>query len=115
MVIQSILLYGSESWTLHTALLARLEGFHICAVWRMSWEHKPRREAHGVWTESNSGDVLEEVCLHTMEEYIQRNRNTGDKWIPTNPLFAGCLEGTRLQGYPRHLFWWEQEFDLDLV
>ena len=32
-VVQSLLLYGSESWTLSPALLSRLEGFHIWAAW----------------------------------------------------------------------------------
>ncbi len=29
-------------------------------------------------------------------------------------MFWTCWEGERLPGAPRHKFWWEQEFDLDL-
>ncbi len=47
-VVQSMLLYGSESWVLNPALIARIEGFHICAAWRMDQEHRPRRGAHMV-------------------------------------------------------------------
>jgi hypothetical protein len=32
-VVQSVLLYGSETWNLTKTPLARLEGFHIRAAW----------------------------------------------------------------------------------
>ncbi len=59
-------------------------------------------------------DVLEEVGLHTLEEYIYRRRNTVAEFIATRPLFANCWEGKRLRGSPRNQFWWDQEFNLDL-
>ncbi|MCP4747245.1 MAG: hypothetical protein GY874_14055 [Desulfobacteraceae bacterium] len=49
-----------------------------------------------------------------MEEYICWRHNTIAEWIVMRPLFAKCWEGKRKQGLPRHIFWWEQEFDLDL-
>jgi hypothetical protein len=38
-VVQAILLYGSETWNLTASALARLEGFHIRAVYKMAQEH----------------------------------------------------------------------------
>ena len=35
-VVQSVLLYGRETWNLTTTALARLEGFHIRAAYRMA-------------------------------------------------------------------------------
>ncbi len=113
-VVQSVLLYGSKSCVLNPALLAQLEGFHICAAWRMAREHRPRRGAHMVWEYPHLEDVLEEVDLQTVEEYICQQHNTVAKFIATCPLFANCWEGKRLRGSPRHQFWWEQEFDLVL-
>ena len=40
-IVQSVLLYGSETWVLSTAALARLEGFHLRAAYRMAKEHVP--------------------------------------------------------------------------
>jgi hypothetical protein len=37
-VMQSVLLYGSETWNITTTALARLEGFHICAAYWMAEE-----------------------------------------------------------------------------
>jgi hypothetical protein len=42
-IVQSILLYGSETWVLSPATLTRLEGFHIRAAYKMAKEHVPRR------------------------------------------------------------------------
>ncbi len=80
----------------------------------MAWVHKPRRGADRIWSYPPSADVLEEVGLRPMEEYIRRRHNTIAKWIATRPVFWTCWEGERLPGAPRHQFWWEQEFDLDL-
>jgi len=38
-VVQSVLLYGSETWNLTKTALARLEGFHIKAAYRMATKH----------------------------------------------------------------------------
>jgi hypothetical protein len=38
-----VLLYGSKTWNLFTTALAWLEGFHICAAYRMAEKHKPKK------------------------------------------------------------------------
>jgi hypothetical protein len=40
-IVQSVLLYGSKAWVLSKAVMARLEGFHICAEYWMAKEHVP--------------------------------------------------------------------------
>ena len=45
-VMQSVLLYGSETWNLMTTPLAWLEGFHIRAAYRMAEKHKPKKGPH---------------------------------------------------------------------
>ena len=42
-VVQSVLLYGSETWNLTKTALARLEGFHIRVAYHMAKKHKPRK------------------------------------------------------------------------
>ncbi len=67
-VVQAILLYGSKMWVISPQAMARLEGFHIKATWRMAQRHKPatrpskgvglpeiRGRFAGVWDEDNSG------------------------------------------------------------
>ena len=112
-VVQSVLLYCSESWVLTPALLARLEGFHVRAAWRMAVRHKPRRGLGGQWSYPATKDVLEEVGLQSVEEYVQRRRQTIVAYVVDRPILAACREGERKRGSPHHAFWWEQEMDLD--
>jgi phage FluMu protein Com len=49
-VIQSVLLFGSESWVLTDTAMRVLEGFHVRSAYRMAREHKPRKNNDtGVW------------------------------------------------------------------
>jgi hypothetical protein len=38
-IVQSVFLYGSKTWVLSKAVMARLEGFHICAAYWMTKKH----------------------------------------------------------------------------
>ncbi len=80
----------------------------------MARDDKPRQGANRIWIYPPTANVLEKVGLRPMEEYIRWHRNTIAEWIATRPVFRACWEGERLPGAPRHTFWWEQEFDLDL-
>jgi hypothetical protein len=42
-VVQSLLLYGSKTWVISKLVLARLEGFHIQAMYKMPKHHVPQR------------------------------------------------------------------------
>ena len=48
-IVQSVLLYSSKMWVLSTAALARLEGFHLRAAYRMAKKHVPRQGPHQQW------------------------------------------------------------------
>jgi hypothetical protein len=65
-IVQSVLLYGSETWVLSPAAMARLEGFHIRAAYRMAKEHVPRRGPNLQWVYPPSEVVLEECGMHTI-------------------------------------------------
>jgi hypothetical protein len=69
-------LYGSETWSLTNAALARLEGFNIRAVYKMAKTYHPRRRTNGVWEYPSSKDVLQECGLRTFAEYIRKRRDT---------------------------------------
>ena len=62
-VVQAVLLYGSETWTVSPALLARLEGFHIRSCYRMASEHRPQKEPGGRWVYPASEDVVKACGL----------------------------------------------------
>ncbi len=67
--VQAVLLYGSETWSLSPLSMKHLEGFHICAMWRMSGKRLVRKEG-GSWTYPCSEDVLQAVGLKPIAQYM---------------------------------------------
>ncbi len=57
-VVQAILLYGSETWVLSQTALAHLEGFHIRAAYWMVKMHKPKQGLSRTWIYPHSVDFL---------------------------------------------------------
>ena len=108
--VQSILLYGSESWTVAPANLAMMEGFHVNAARRMAGM-MPRKRG-GVWEYPKSREVLAAVGLRPVEHYIRVRRATIARWITHRPIFDLCKETERRRGLTPRQFWWEQSLDL---
>ena len=114
-IVQSVLLYGSETWVLSPAVLARLEGFHIRAAYRMAKEHVPRRGPNQQWVYPSSDAVLEECGMHTIGHYIDVRRETIAKYVVGRSIFAECQGADRRRGSVPRRWWWEQKMCLDDV
>ncbi len=97
-VVQAVLLYGSETWNLTNSALARLEGFHVCAAYKIAKKHLPKRGANGVWVYPKTLDVLEECGMATIAAYIRSRRQTIAVYVATRPVFKACMECKRRQG-----------------
>ncbi len=69
-IVQSVLLYGSETWVLSPAVMARLEGYHIRTAYWIAKRHVPRRGPNLQWVYPCSEAVLEECGMHTIQHYI---------------------------------------------
>ena len=69
-MVQAALLYGSKTWVLSPTALACLKGFHICIVYRMAKNNKPRWGAGYQWVYPKLEDVLKECGMLTIAEYI---------------------------------------------
>ncbi len=113
-IIHAILLYGSETWVISWTALARLEGFHICAAYRMAHKNKPRRGPRKEWVYPQSEDVLKECGMKTIKEYIQIPRQMVAVYNATRPIFDKYRQGERKRGAVPHHWWWEQPMDLDV-
>jgi len=81
-IVQSILLFCSETWVLSTAALARLEGFHLHAAYRMARKHVPHQGLRHQWIYPPSDRVLEECGMHTISctTSICRGRRLRSTW-----------------------------------
>jgi hypothetical protein len=112
-IIQAILLYGSESWVISRTAMARLEGFHIRAAYRMAKTNRPKRGSNREWIYSRSEDVLKECGMRTMEEYILARRQTIAVYVAARPILNECRQGECKRGAIPRCWWWEQPMDLD--
>jgi hypothetical protein len=106
-VVQSVLLYGSETWNLTKTALARLEGFHIRAAYHMAKKHKPRRGPNHVWVYPATEDVLKECGMHSISYYIGVRRETIFQYMGERPIQALCTAGERKRGSAPRQWWWE--------
>ena len=113
--MQSVLLYGSETWVLSTASLARLEGFHLRAAYRMAKKHVPRWGLHQQWVYPPSDKVLEECGMHTIEHYIDVRRETIMRYVVDHSILAECQGADQRCGSMPWRWWWEQRMCLDDV
>jgi len=114
-IVQSVLLYGSETWVLSPAAMARLEGFHIRAAYRMAKEHVPQRGPNLQWVYPSSEAVLEDCGMHTIQHYINVQRETIAKYVVGRSILAECQGADRRRGLVPRRWWWEQRMCLDDV
>ncbi len=91
--VQAVLLHSSETWVISPTAMARLEGFHIRAAWRMATTHKPRRGPWNEWVYPKLEDVLRECGMKTMMEYIQIHWQTIAVYVVTRPILQECRKG----------------------
>jgi hypothetical protein len=89
-VVHSVILYGSKTWNLLTTTLAQLEGFHICAAYRMAEKHKPKKGPHHGWVYPRSCNVLKECSMAAILHYIEVRRAT---ILCGRPANLCCVQG----------------------
>jgi hypothetical protein len=112
-IVQSVLLYGSKTWNLTITALARLEGFHIRAAYRMAEKHKPKKGPHHKWVYPRSSGILQECGMATILHYIDIRRATIFRYIVDWPIYKACRAGERRRGSPPRQWWREQKMSQD--
>ena len=70
--VQSVLLFGSETWVLTPSTLERLEDLDVKAARRMTG--KMPVLAHGIWTYPKTSEVLAAAGLRNIEHYVRVRR-----------------------------------------
>ena len=114
-VLQAVLLYGSEMWVLSPTALARLEGFHICAAYRMAKVNRPCKGPGHQWIYLKSEDVLEECGLRSIAEYINVRWQMIAVYVATRLILDKCMQDKRKRGTIPRRWRWEQKMGLDVA
>jgi hypothetical protein len=108
-VVQTVLLFGSESWVLTPSMLGKLEGFHQQIARRLTGRAPVYLRSEGTWQYQPMGNAMEEAGLFSMNEYITRRRNKLVDYVATRSIYTTCRE-TEKRGLDRgHQYWWNQD------
>ena len=106
-VVQAVLLFGSETWLMIPRLEKAIDGFYQRAVWRMAGMG-PKRQQGGTWVYTPIGAALAMVGLEDIGLYIARRQNTVAQYIATRPIMYICLVVELHPGMRLSRRWWEK-------
>ncbi len=101
--VMSVLLFGSETWSLTPGTLKRLDRFHHRAAWQMAGMC-PLHNGKGNWTYPSKTRALKKVGLYTIEHYIGIRWRTISNYIVNRPIFKHCWNGVRKRGSSPRMF-----------
>lgn len=105
-IIQSILLFGSETWVLSRRLRKRLDSFHLRCARQIA--HRPIRQLpSGDWEHPNSTEVLEVCKMSPLSTYIakQKTKILQTYAVPHSELYKRCLSASSTNTH--QLYWWD--------
>jgi hypothetical protein len=112
-VVQSVLLYGSETWVVTPAILQVLQGFHhwiARQITGMRPRFCPRTET---WSKPPIAEALEAADMKSIEWYITKRRVTFAKLVTERPVYNLCQQAQRMEG--DRLCWWDQALTWELA
>jgi hypothetical protein len=112
-VVQSVLLFGSESWVWSQSMVKTVEGFHNRVARRLLG--KMPVLTHGTWVYPPIVEALETAALYPVERYIASRRETVHTYVQRRPIYEICCQSKRLPGTPTGtaVLWWEQCHSVD--
>jgi hypothetical protein len=106
-IVQTVLLYGSESWVISSAQMKQLRSFHHRCARYIARRHIKQKE-DGTWFHPPSHEVLEECGLLPIEDYIQKRKDTVMKYARGRPILDECMASSQASGANGHFVWWSQ-------
>ena len=108
-IVMSVLLYGSESWTITGKNLIKLKSFHNRALRYMTGKHI-KKETEGKWTYP-AHEELRKICkLESIETYIQRRRGTLRRYLEVKrkEFFSSIQKVKAPSKQSNKILWWKQ-------
>jgi hypothetical protein len=107
-VVQSVLLFGSETWLLSQPMLKALEGFHQSVACFIAGKQPYLDRWMGEWVYPSINKVLEEVGMYSIDHYVKKRQNTVADYVTTRPIFDLCQESEWSTGSHSSRRWWDQ-------
>jgi ribonucleotide reductase beta subunit family protein with ferritin-like domain len=92
-IVQCVLLYGSESWELTKYMIGKLNSFHHMYARFITGRHI--QQVGEEWIYPNTEETLKQANLLTIQEYLNKRRKTVQNYVLTTNIFQECLNSTR--------------------
>ena len=105
-IVQAVLLYGSESWTLSTKNISKLAAFHH-RVARQLTGKQITKHRDGTWTFPGTDEVLREAGLLKIEEYITKRRSRLGRHVANNITLERCRTSCPAFRNTNRITWWD--------
>ena len=107
-IIESVLLYGSETWVLKgTTTLHRLEIFHRrCARFLTGQFIHPQES--GEWVYPHTEDVFKKAGLESIESYIEKRRvHVANYFTPESKAITEIANSLKIELNLEKVSWWK--------
>ena len=104
-IVQAVLLYGSESWTLTESMMNKIRSFHS-RIARYICKRHIRQLEDGTWEYPPTAEVLRDAGLETIDTYILRRRKTVWRFTSGRPLFLECRRTRARDTNKNRIVWW---------
>lgn len=105
-VVQSVLLYGAETWVMTPAVLLKLESFHKRIARRLANKMPYYVALEDKWIYPDIEVALETAGMYMMEHYVQVRQKTLMEVIGSRPIMEYCQQIARKSGSSRKSVWW---------
>lgn len=96
-VVQTVLLYGSETWNVTQSMRTAMESFHRRVARSLTGRKPLFVPETEEWIYPPLGNAMEEAGLFSIEEYLERRRRYLVDYVATHPL-AATLKETGAEG-----------------
>jgi hypothetical protein len=106
--IQTVLLYGSETWVITDEILQLLTSFHHSVARRLTGRHPRPSEEDDEWTYPSIKETLRIAGLHPIEEYLRRRRRYLELHARDLPILQECQAALTTERPSRRVHWWNQ-------
>ena len=110
-IVQSVLLYGVDSWTVSQRDLNKLKSFHHRAVRYITGQHIKYVESDGVWTHPDHETLLKKCRLLEFERYLESRRGTLRGYLETtHPTLLKVVKDLHPPARANNkILWWNQK------
>ena len=104
-IVQAILLFGSETWSLTKCQMAMVRSFHNQCTRNITrrWNYK---KEDGTWFIYDMKETLQKAGLQPVEEYIARRKRTIMPYAQNRAIFRNCVGTPRTPSNANKVLWW---------